>query len=413
MEFLTWVFLIYSFIAFYFLFLFLLLYIQNRKDFFSYPKFEKQYSLSIVIPCYNEEEHIGETIHSLLNSGYKGLKKIIVVDDCSTDNSFEIIKKFAAKYPKVMAVQTPKNTGNAAGAKNYGARFVETELIGFTDADSYPEKNSINKVVGFFNEPRVGAVTSSIFVKNRNKFIEKLQVVEYKVITFTRKFLECLDAVHVTPGPLAIYRKTAFDDVGRFDEKNLTEDIDITWHLQVKGWKVKMSIPSHVYTVAPDNIKDWIKQRNRWNIGGLQTINKYKRYFLRKSGMLGNFIMPFFVLSWVTGLVGISILFYRLFRTLIFNFLSAKYSIGAQVALLTLRDINLTPNVLIFFGLAIFVMGLSFTLIVLATTREKGEKGYKQTNVLTLAFYTIFYLLAYPLLLVFSIYKFLKREISW
>jgi len=413
MEFLTIVFLVYSFIAFYFLFMFLLLYVHNKEHFFDYPKPERQYSLSIVIPCYNEEEHIEQTIQSLLNSEYKRLKKIIVVDDCSTDNSFEIIQKFAKRYPRVMAVQTPKNTGNAAGAKNYGAKFVETELIGFTDADSYPDKDAIDKVVGFFNEPNVGAVTSSIFVKKRDKFIERLQTVEYKVITFTRKFLEFLDAVHVTPGPLAIYRKTAFEDVGRFDEKNLTEDIDITWHLQVKGWKVKMSIPSYVYTVVPDTIKDWIKQRNRWNIGGLQTINKYKKYFFRKSGMLGNFIMPFFVLSWITGLVGISILFYRLSRRFIFEFLSAKYSVGAQAALLTLRDINLTPNVLIFFGIALFAMGLSFTLIALVNARDKKEKRYKQTGVLTLAFYTIFYLLAYPLLLVFSIYKFLKREISW
>ncbi len=410
MEFLTWVFLVYIFVAFYFLFLFSLIYFQNRKELFYYPKAEKQYSLSIVIPCYNEEEHIGGTIQSLLESEYKGLKKIIVVDDCSTDNSFEIIKKFAKKYPKVMAVQTPKNTGKSAGAKNYGAKFVDTELIGFTDADSYPNKDSIGKAVGFFNDSGIGAVTSTVLVKNRNKFIEKLQAVEYKVIKFSRKLLEFIDSIYVTPGPLAIYRKTAFDDVGGFDEKNLTEDIEITWNLQAHNWNIKMCVPSRVYTVAPSTIKAWIKQRNRWNIGGLQTIYKYKNSFFRQKGMLGRFIIPFFALSWLLGLFGMLILFYRLFRQFLLEFLSAKYSIGAQATLLSLRDINLTPNVLIFFGLTLFIMGLFYTLIALANVEEKD---YKRTGVLTLAFYTLFYLLAYPLLLIISLYKFLKGGVSW
>ncbi len=141
-EFITVVFLIYSFIAFYFLFMFLLIYIHNKRDFFYYPKAKRQYEVSIVVPCYNEEKDIGGTIQALLDVKYKGLKKIIVVDDCSTDGSYAIIKKFARIYSRVLCVQTPKNTGNAAGAKNYGAKFVKTELIGFTDADSYPLKDS-------------------------------------------------------------------------------------------------------------------------------------------------------------------------------------------------------------------------------------------------------------------------------
>jgi len=108
MDFITIVFLVYTFIALYFFFLFVLIYLQNKNKFFYYPKTKKIYSLSIVIPCYNEEEHIGGTIESLLNIGYKGLKKIIVVDDCSTDNSYKIMKEYAKKYSKVMAVQTPK-----------------------------------------------------------------------------------------------------------------------------------------------------------------------------------------------------------------------------------------------------------------------------------------------------------------
>ncbi len=410
MEFITIVFLVYTFIALYFFFLFILIYFQNKKEFFYYPKAKKNYSLSIIVPCYNEEKDIGGTIEALLNMGYKGLKKIIVVDDCSTDNSYEIIKKYARKYPKVMAAQTPKNTGNAAGAKNYGAQFVKTELIGFTDADSYPDKGSASKMVGFFNDLKVGVVTSTVLVKNRNKFIEKLQAIEYKVIKFSRKLLEFIDSIYVTPGPLAIYRRTAFEGVGGFDKDNLTEDIEITWNLQAHGWKVKMCVPSRVYTVAPDKVRIWFNQRNRWNMGGLQTIFKYRKHFFKKKGMLGLFILPFFVLSWLLGLFGLFILGYRIIRAVVVDYLSTKYSIGAQTAILTLREINLTPHVLVFLGLTLFLFGLFFTLIALSNVKEKQ---YKRVGVFTLGFYMIFYLLAYPIILIVSLTKFLKGKRTW
>ena len=409
-DFITVVFLVYSFIAFYFLFLMILTYIQNKKDFFSVPPVTKEYSLSIVIPCFNGAKNIASTIKGLLDSDYKQLKKIIVVDDCSTDNSYEIAKKFEKKYPgRVKVVQTPKNTGGAAGAKNYGAKFVETELIGFTDDDSKPEKHAIRQCIGFFDDKQVAAVTSTVLVQNRNKFILRLQSLEYKVIKFSRKLLEFLDSIYVTPGPLAIYRRSAFKKVKGFDESNLTEDIEITWHLQYEGYKVKMAIPSRVYSVAPETVKDWINQRNRWNIGGLQTVQKYRKTFLRK-GMLGAFILPFFVLSWFVGLFGIGILGYRIFQTVVTKYLSASYSVQAQTAILSLNEINLTVSSLVFFGLSVFILSLFYTVFAISSVKEKQ---YKNENWFIVGFYMIFYLILYPMVLIISLYKFLKGDLKW
>jgi biofilm PGA synthesis N-glycosyltransferase PgaC len=401
---------VYIFIAFYFLFLFILLYIQNKKYIFYCPKPNKDYSLSIIIPCYNEGETIERTVKSVLDAGYKNLKKIIVVDDCSKDNSYEIIKALAIKYSKVIGVQTPKNTGCAAGSKNYGAKFADTELIGFTDGDSFIEKGAIDKTVGFFNDKKVGSVTSSVLVHNRNNFIEKVQSIEYKVIKFSRKLLEFIDSIYVTPGPLGVFRRSAFDKIGGFDEKNMTEDIEITWHLQAEGYKVKMAVPARAYTVAPSKFKDWLKQRNRWNIGGLQTIGKYNKDWFRK-GMLGNFILPFFVFSWVIGLFGLFVFFYRFIRGAIMRFFSTTYSVQTQTALLRFEDINLTPDILMFFGLIIFFLGLWFTFVSLSNMRE--DKDYKRENFFVIGFYMIFYVLAYPIILITSSYKFLRGYRKW
>jgi poly-beta-1,6-N-acetyl-D-glucosamine synthase len=409
METLTIIYLIYLFVAFYFLFVNIILYVQNKKYLFYCPKPNKNYSLSIIIPCYNEGATIEETIKSVLNAGYKNLKKIIVVDDCSKDNSYDIIKSLAKKYPKVIAVQTPKNTGHAAGSKNYGAKFADTELIGFTDGDSFIEKGAIDKTVGFFNDKKVGAVTSSVLVYNRDRFIEKVQSVEYKIIKFSRKLLEFVDSIYVTPGPLGVFRKSAFDKIGGFDEKNLTEDIEITWHLQAEGYKIRMAVPARAYTVAPSSFKAWFKQRERWNLGGLQTIIKYNKDWFRK-GMLGNFILPFFVSSWIIGLVGLVVFAYRSLRGLILKFFSTEYSVQTQTALFRLRDINLTPNVLVFFGLIIFFLTLWFTAVALLNVEE--EK-YKRENVFVIGFYMIFYVLVYPILLITAVYRLLKGHKKW
>ena len=222
--------------------------------------------------------------------------------------------------------------------------------------------------------------------------------------------MEFIDSIYVTPGPLGIFRKSAFDEIGGFDINNLTEDIEITWHLQAAGYKVKMAVPARAYSVAPSKIGAWIKQRNRWNIGGLQTIGKYNKDWFKK-GMLGNFILPFFVFSWVIGLFGLGVFVYRITRGVIIRFLSTKYSVEAQTAILRFSDVNLTPNVLVFLGLTIFFLSLWFTMIALANMSEKSN--YKKENFFAVGFYMIFYLVAYPIIQIISITKFLLGHRKW
>ncbi len=410
MEFLTILYLTYTFISFYFLMVYILTYIQNKQEIYETSEPDKELPLSIVIPCFNEEKSISKTIQAHLDSEYKGLKKIIIVDDCSTDNSASIIKEYAKNYGQVMYVKTPKNTGNAGGAKNYGSKFVKTPLIGYSDADSIPKKDAIPKMVGFFNDDKVGAVTSRVLVRGKQNFLTKSQAIEYKIIAFTRKLLGFLDSIYVTNGPLSIYRKEAFNQVKGFDVKNLTEDIEITWHFVSKGWKVHMAIPAIVYTYPPTTVKAWFHQRIRWNVGGIQTVAKYKKKLL-ECGMLGYFIMPYFVLSWFLGITGLFFLTYRFAQYVMMKYLIAKYSIIANVALITIDKTILNPSILFFFGMLLFALGLIYTIIALAYSRESGRViGHKIRDIFI---YSIFYLIMYPPLLIWSFYKYLRGYNKW
>lgn len=410
MDFLSFVYLAYVFVALYFLSIYILVYIQNKGKLYEVIEPTKEYELSIVVPCYNEADSIGKNIESLLNSDYKGLKKIIVVDDCSQDNSFEVIKGYAKKYPgRVLALQTPKNTGCAAGPKNFGSRFVKTELIGFSDADSFPKKDAINKMIGFFNDPKMGAVTSRVLVHNEVNKLTKIQAIEYKVIALTRKLLGFIDSIYVTNGPLSIYRLKGFKQVGGFDEENLTEDIELTWHFVAKGWKVQMSLPADVHTKVPSKIKSWFRQRVRWNVGGIQTVAKYYKNIFNM-GMLGFFIIPFFVVSWILGVFGLFFMVYRLVDIISVKLLVLKYSLSSQVAIIRAGDFSLNPSILFFFGLFFFMVTIAFTIISMLHSREKR---FNFVDVLDIFIYSFFYLLTYPPLLLWSLYKYLKREFKW
>ena len=128
-----------------------------------------------------------------------------------------------------------------------------------------------------------------------------------------------------------------------------------------------MALSAQVYTIAPNTIKGWFKQRLRWNVGGIQCVNHYKKDFLKKN-MLGVFIIPFFVIAWVLAITGLLVLSYRIFRTVVIRYLSTKLSIFAQTAILTMDDIYLTPSILFFFGI-VLPRSLRHCLIMSEDTR--------------------------------------------
>jgi len=283
-------------------------------------------------------------------------------------------------------------------------------LIAFVDADSYPAKDSLKKMIGFFDDEKVGAVTCPILVRDANNFMEKIQEIEYKVIAFSRKLLGYVDAIYVTPGPLAIYRKEAIRQVNGFDGDNLTEDIEITWNIISKEWKREMCLSTEVTTTAPSKFKDWYKQRRRWTIGGIQCISKYKKSFFKK-GMLGTFVLPFFVLQFFIGLLGLIVFVYVGTTKIISHFLMWAYSFEMDLPLLTMESFFITPSFLDYLGIILFVVGIAFNLFSLSMM--KREKFFKKEDLFHFIFFSVVYLSVYPFITLVAVYKYFKKEIAW
>ena len=144
MEFIIVVYLTLMFIALYMFSFFILLTVKNRKKLFYYPEPNKNYSITILIPVWNEEESVGATIEHVMALDYPKEKlEVIVINDGSTDGTLEVLKRLKEKYSN-LRIMNKKNSGKADSI-NKGILFAKGELIAVADADSFPSPSSLKK----------------------------------------------------------------------------------------------------------------------------------------------------------------------------------------------------------------------------------------------------------------------------
>ncbi len=408
MDTLTIIYFVYMFIALYITSLSLVLLFKIRKTYFFTPKITKEYSVSVIIPAWNEENCIQRTVNSVNKLDYKNIKEIIVVNDGSTDNTLKILTALKKDIPN-LRILNKKNSGKA-DSLNQAIKIAKGELICIVDSETVVRKNALSKTVGYFDDQKMGAVTVPILIRNPKNLLARLQRIEYVGIALTRKLLEPIDSIYVTPGPFALYRKSVLEDIGGFDPENITEDIELTWSLASKGYKRMMNMETGVTTIAPSSFKVWWKQRNRWTMGGIQTFLKYKKHFA-KENMFGYFILPFFGLGFLLGLLGLFIFAYQILRNLWSRYFLVKYSLIANIPIISTESLfQINPSVLNYFGIALFVLMFFFNIIIIRIVQKKLLKG---KNFKDFLLFITGYLLLSPIIFITAMFKFLRKDMKW
>ena len=257
---------------------FLLTYFGSSKKMKEDPKAKNFPFVSIIINVWNEEKAIGKTLKSVLALDYpKNRYEIIVVDDGSTDRTYERAKIFSRSLPRVRILR--KKNGGAASAKNFGIKHAKGEIVATLDADSFVSPDCLKKMIGYFEDKEVYSVTAALNVYKPKGFLQNLQWAEYVMGIFLRKAFSLADALHVIPGPFSLFRKKFFKKHGYFDEGNITEDTEIAMRIQTKGYKIKNSISANVYTILPNSYWALMKQRIRWYYGFLNNSWHYRNLF--------------------------------------------------------------------------------------------------------------------------------------
>ena len=405
----TGVYLFFIITSLYLTFLVLILHYKNKGNLREIREPTVFPNISVLIPAWNEGETIGDTIQAVLDSDYPEDKlEVIVVNDKSSDNTLEEMKKFG---DKVRVVDNEKNLGKS-GSLNKIAKMAKGDILAVVDADSYPNKESMRQMVAYFEEEGVGAVTSAILVKDGKTRLEKLQAVEYTIIAWNRKLLQFIEGIYVTPGPLSMYRKEAMLLDGGFDTKNITEDIEMTWKILKHGYKVRIDLNSKVYCSSPNTLKMWWKQRLRWNLGGMQTMIKYRRLiFNPKYGMMGLFVVPFFITTFFLSLVGLGVFFYVLLKKIFQSYLMTKYAYISSSSFLTADTLNLNANVFALFATILIIFGL---LYLIYSQKYVIDRKIGIKDIPLFALYLLIYLSLYPFVLVHSIWRFLvTKKFEW
>lgn len=280
------------FLATYYTVFFSLSIFFNRKNIFEGKVGKPNQFVSVLVPAYNEESSIAETIRSLKKVSYKNIE-YIVISDGSTDNTPEIVYKAIEGDSRFRFIDRKENMGKAASL-NEGIAEAKGEFIACMDADSIIEKNIFEKVLPYFSDKKVGATTVSVEVLNPKNLLHKVFALEFNLgLSLFLKIFSFFDCIFVTPGPFSMYRKKMLEKIGGFDVHNITEDHEIAFRIHKSGYKIRNCIEAKVFTELPEDFKGLYVQRRRWYSGAIQTFFKHRDMLFKKDYGLFGYFMPF------------------------------------------------------------------------------------------------------------------------
>jgi biofilm PGA synthesis N-glycosyltransferase PgaC len=361
-------------------------------------------SVTFLIPAYNEEEHIEECINSLLEMDYPSEKlELIAINDGSSDSTLEKLEKFQDR----ITIIDKENTGKA-NSLNQALEQVDTEMVACMDADSFAEKDMLKSMVGYLEEEGVKGVTPAMKVRNPKTWAQKIMWAEFIYNLFLRKLFSIFDSQWVMPGPGSVYDTEYLKDLGGWDEKTLTEDMEIAFRMFKQGAVIKNSTNAYVDTESPPTLKGLMKQRIRWYGGYLNNMIRYKEFWFNpKYGNLGVIIMPFNIL-WTSVVVFMLVhMVYRIFDG-IFQLVNTYFLIGS---------IPFNPHISIqavsafhVFYIVLGVTGIAMLFLSLRTAEEDLSLWERKVHyLLFLAIYGILYALFWVAAAVYQ----LKGDRSW
>ncbi len=233
-----------------------------------------QPSISVLIPAYNEESVIVDTVRSAIASDYPKLE-ILVIDDGSTDRTAELVRENFGKDPRVHLLL--QSNGGKPSALNHALSEATGEIAVSIDADTIVDSEAIPRLVRHFVDPRVGAVAGNVKVMNRNRWITRWQALEYITSqNLEKRAFDLLNCIPVVPGAAGAWRTALLRSSGGFSGDTVAEDTDLTLTIRRNGWKILYDEDAIGRTEVPETVEALIRQRFRWTFGTLQAVWKHR-----------------------------------------------------------------------------------------------------------------------------------------
>ncbi len=231
--------------------------------------------LTVIVPAYNEAEHVADTIRSLRSQTVPP-QEIIVVDDCSTDGTGDVARRLG-----VTVLRPGANTGSKAAAQNLALPDVRTEFTMALDADTTLAPDGVEQLLTAFGDGTVAAACGFVIPRHVRSVWERGRYVEYLyAFGFSKPIQDYFGRPLISSGCFSAYRTQRLREIGGWSNRTMAEDVDLTWTFYQRGWKVRFVPEAVCYPIEPHNLEFMRKQLRRWSHGFVQNVRLHWRRIL-------------------------------------------------------------------------------------------------------------------------------------
>ena len=246
--------------------------IKHHGQYHVLPELPSYPPISLIVPCHNEGDNVEETIRALTEQRYPNFE-VIAVNDGSTDDTAERLDKLALRYPSLRVIHLLENQGKAM-ALRMGVMASPNEFIVCVDGDAVLDCNASHWMMKhFLLSPKVGAVTGNPRIRTRSTLLGKIQVGEFSsIVGLIKRAQRVYGQIFSISGVIAGFRKSALQEVDYWSLDAITEDIDVTWKLQMAKWDIRFEPNALCWILMPETLKGLWTQRLRWSQGGAEVI---------------------------------------------------------------------------------------------------------------------------------------------
>ena len=268
-------------------FLLALFFRVRRKALQAARQFDELPRVTVQLPMFNERYVAERIIESACEIDYPSDKLEIQVLDDSTDETQQIagdtVARLRAAGHNVTYIHRNDRTGYKAGALEAGLRQASGEFVAIFDADFLPPRDILQRTIHYFADDRIGMVQSrwdhlnrdqSVLTEAQAVLLDGHFVIEHTARNRSGRFMSF-------NGTGGIWRRTAIEDAGGWQHDTLTEDLDLSYRAQLRGWRFvflpELTSPAEL----PPEMNAFKAQQHRWTKGGAQTCLKLLPSVLR------------------------------------------------------------------------------------------------------------------------------------
>ncbi len=282
--------------------------------------------VTVQLPVYNELYVVGRLIDASCTMVYPKEKLEIQVLDDSTDQTVDVVARHVEKYRRqgfdIKQIRRTNRAGYKAGALKDGLAVARGEFVAIFDADFVPRQDFLLKTIPhFMADPKIGMVQTrwehlnaeySLLTRTQAMALDGHFVIEQSVRNKVGFFINF-------NGTAGVWRKSCIEDAGNWQADTLTEDLDLSYRAQLRGWQFKYLNNVTSPAELPSEINALKSQQFRWTKGAIETARKILPIVWRSKLPLGikihatfhltnNLVFPFIV---VAGILNVPLVFIK------------------------------------------------------------------------------------------------------